>query len=809
VIEGRQARVVDLGRRRTIGPPWVPRRRIWFARLSPDGRHALTIDEGLSVHVRDLQTGKDFDFEMGHNYLPIDATFPGEDQLLLAFHDGTVQGYRLSTGKALPGTQAHPSKGGWQGDFSDDGAFLVERGEAGQVRLWQVAWWKRLAPWLHVDAPLTSVALTAGGRVVVCGTADGLVRAWDVARTEQPAHQLTDTLQPHAVSFDRSGRVVLLGQGRRWLIDPLSGKRLDRAGPADPAVRGMDLSPDGKRLAVGTTRGEVRLLDVDSPGPARTLFRHRSPVVLDVIFSRDGRWLASRAASSESEQRKFLGEARLWDLGALKQKAVVRLGGVAEWLGVGGITCIAFSPDGRTLAAGAGELGTAGFRGEVRLVDTASGKVVRTLKPPTAGTVPGGLGFDSTGRRLVVGSMQFPSLAGELSVWDVESGRLAMTPIRPTARINHVDLAEQRPQFAIAAGNRVLAWDLEPGRPLFNLSCPQEVHRVRWTGGGRVLLAKCESNVHLFDARTGQTLGPPLGHNGPVADMAVSDDGRWLAAATVGRSLSVWDLTGTAQDGQRRDRLVRLLGGQEVSDATTTAVSAERAARDWDWLRQNAPEELGASPAEVLRWHDARGSAFISARMWRPAGRQYEELCSRPGDGVWWSYVTGTCYLVAGDLPGLRRMCQVMLDHAEKAPDLIWPERTVKLSLLGRDAFPDSARVLKLARRLDRAKPGEFAYEWLALARGLALYREQKYDGAVEWLKRGKAEKQPNALCQLTLDMVLTLARAKQGKLDEARRLLAGVEKAWQIQQQAGWHWLELEQARFLLAEVREVVGKP
>ena len=46
------------------------------------------------------------------------------------------------------------------------------------------------------------------------------------------------------------------------------------------------------------------------------------------------------------------------------------------------VHCVAFSPDGKILASGAGESDSVGlrFRGEVRLWDVASGKLLATLK---------------------------------------------------------------------------------------------------------------------------------------------------------------------------------------------------------------------------------------------------------------------------------------------------------------------------------------------------------------------------------------------------------------------------------------------
>src|SRR5205807_2451028 len=68
------ARVVELGRRRTVSQPWK-HGGLWFARLSPDGRFAITVDGSATARVRDLTTGKDHVFPL-YPTRPLDAAFP-------------------------------------------------------------------------------------------------------------------------------------------------------------------------------------------------------------------------------------------------------------------------------------------------------------------------------------------------------------------------------------------------------------------------------------------------------------------------------------------------------------------------------------------------------------------------------------------------------------------------------------------------------------------------------------------------------------------------------------------------------------
>jgi WD40 repeat protein len=279
-------------------------------------------------------------------------------------------------------------------------------------------------------------------------------------------------------------------------------------------------------------------------------------------------------------------------------------------------------------------MGGAGSRGivsEVRLIDVKTQKVRRTLRPRAPATVPAGLGFDEAGRRLVVLSLLFPSLAGEVSVWDVETGELVSPPVHPGGTRPTTDLAPSGTRLAVTAGNRAQVWDLDTGRPVFGLACPRRIDLLRYTRGGQVLAAVCDTDVYLFDARTGEGLGPPLTHYQRVLEVAVSADGHWAATAGRDRQLNFWDLERKGGDDARRDRLVRLPGGQEAMGATTVPLSAERLAGDWAWLRRHPPP-MSWTPRRTR----STSGTIAGARPWSasaPGGRRAGSG-SKSGEGL-------------------------------------------------------------------------------------------------------------------------------------------------------------------------------
>jgi WD40 repeat protein len=152
------------------------------------------------------------------------------------------------------------------------------------------------------------------------------------------------------------------------------------------------ISPDGRTLVTGDTSysalGEARLWDLENGERLASLPGHRGPVVA-LAFSSDGRTLAAAVGLDKLGR---LPEVRLWDVA--RREVLHILGGDSRPSRV-----VAFSPDGRVLAAG-GEDGT------VRLWDVANGRQKERIRA-NRGWVSS-VAFSSDGRWLAIGGSAGP-----------------------------------------------------------------------------------------------------------------------------------------------------------------------------------------------------------------------------------------------------------------------------------------------------------------------------------------------------------------------------------------------------------------
>ncbi|MDC0157277.1 PA14 domain-containing protein [Verrucomicrobia bacterium] len=239
------------------------------------------------------------------------------------------------------------------------------------------------------------------------------------------------------------GHIHLQKEGHR-------GKDLGRTqlvGVISDTPRSLAFSPDGKQLVSGHQYGRVRLWDVD-------------------------KILASKRDPSINTNHSF----------AYPVSHTFNIGRVA-------IASLAFSPDGKRLAAGSEDY-------RIALLDPINGKVLRSFVAHEGDVIA--LAFSPDGTRLASGSHDLT-----VKIWDSSSGKKLLT----------------------------LAGHAEP------------VDAVAYSPDGKsIATAIDKTHVRLWDANTGKTLRDLEGQQGQVLSLAFSPDGKRLAAGNREGFIMQWDL---------------------------------------------------------------------------------------------------------------------------------------------------------------------------------------------------------------------------------------------------------------------------
>ena len=250
------------------------------------------------------------------------------------------------------------------------------------------------------EGDIGTIAYRPDGATLASGSSDATVRLWDVTTGEHKETLMGHTGPIMKVVFSPDGLILASGSwdGTIRLWDAMTGEhRVTLTGHTDAILR-IVFSPDGTILASAGRRDQtIHLWDVETGENKHTLTEHKDRIG-DIVFSPDGLKLATGSGD---------GIIHLWDpiTGTLQKTIIEDVGSFMS------INNVEFSPDGQTLASGAGGLGPS----DVHLWDVGTGNLKKGLTGHS--WFIASLAFSPDGRTLVSGSAD-----STIRFWDAKTG---------------------------------------------------------------------------------------------------------------------------------------------------------------------------------------------------------------------------------------------------------------------------------------------------------------------------------------------------------------------------------------------------
>jgi WD40 repeat protein len=330
--------------------------------------------------------------------------------------------------------------------FSPDGRTLAAGSGKGLIVLWTL---DPKADTLTFSTPkgFTTLTLAPTGRTVVATTREKTVRVYDLTtRKERPLNVLGGI--PTAVAVSPDGATLAVGlrryddakhalvTGGEWQLwdlrkDQLTSAVKDTGG----GITALQFLADGRTLATGDVKGQVRLWDLATLQEIATLGTHTGEVMA-LAVAPQSELLASAAAAevklwdltTRMERSTLKGGARC--LAFLEQGRMLVTGGdnrptllwdmttgkLAKPLAqASGALCLAVSPDNQTLALGC-------YDRTIRLWDVTSRQEHAILRGHTREVTA--LAFAKDGRALISAAAALGSwfaMGGEIKVWEADS----------------------------------------------------------------------------------------------------------------------------------------------------------------------------------------------------------------------------------------------------------------------------------------------------------------------------------------------------------------------------------------------------
>lgn len=435
------------------------------------------------------------------------AFHPQNTQLLSGGGDGYLKRWSMPP---LPGQSIPHPESALAMAVSTDGKRIVTGSADKIVRSWNLMGTQMERQFPGHSAAVTAVALSPNGQLLASGSGDATIRFWN-----QTNGQPTEVLGGHtgtvtALAFHPNSQQLLSASEDGKVVVWQLPLQAPKAFAHPDQVTSLAVTADGTKLLTGCQDKQVRLWNL-ATGQSERTFSGPSLAVTAVALSPNGELLAAGSADKS---------LTIWSVNDGKE--VKKLPNLAA-----GVTAVAFHADGKSIAA-------AGADHIIRLFDVMEGKEIKSISGPGAPIT--GLLFSSSGAQLFSSSQD-----KMVQIWKVTDGSSDAKLEHPAAVTSLALSKDGTKLLSGCADKNIRIWSLSERKVESTIATPAEVRDARFNAdGSRLVVAGVDHRVRIFD-RSGRFV-ESFQHDGPVLAVAFLPDGKRVVSASADKSARVFQL---------------------------------------------------------------------------------------------------------------------------------------------------------------------------------------------------------------------------------------------------------------------------